>query len=63
MELSFHTSKRAYAIVLQEIEKGRCNWKNPDLVDSNMTDPAVTTVKGHSRIPNICFLINIRKTT
>ena len=33
IEWSFQTAKRAHAVVLQEIERGRCDWKNPDLVE------------------------------
>ena len=32
-ELSFHTAKRAHTIVLQEIERGRFDWKNSDMAD------------------------------
>ena len=33
IELSFHTAKHAQAVVLQEIERCRCDSKNPDLVE------------------------------
>ena len=32
-EMSFVTSKRAHSIVLQEIEKGNCDWDNIDKIE------------------------------
>ena len=30
VEMSFATAKRAHSIILQEIEKGNCDWDNLD---------------------------------
>ena len=34
VEMSFATAKRAHSIVLQEIEKGNCDWDNLDKIEN-----------------------------
>ena len=33
VEMSFATAKRAHSIVLEEIEKGNCDWDNLDKIE------------------------------
>ena len=33
VELSFSTAKKAHAIVLQQMEKGKCTWSHPDQIE------------------------------